>query len=333
MPWIGPVIGGGLSLFGSMNAADAYSNAANNAASSSKFTPYNVYSGFGSGTFDAGSPGTSGSGGYWSGGTYSSDGLGRSPEHGGATAGGGFGGGVWNPGTPGTPARPASATASLNPQYQALRDQYLRQANGNLSAFSSYDPQSASQDIYGKLSALSAPQEQQDRQNLESRLLAQGMLGSTGGGIQQQALGTAQGQTRLARELQSYTTAQDTLDRMQARGINATNAASGLDSLAMQNLNLGGVFGGRQSAANSFGAGLQFQAAGAGAGASASFWQGLGQQVAPAISNYMNPPLGYGYNNNGFNMSPYYNGNAFNAGPNAYSSGGGFGQGAFNYGA
>jgi hypothetical protein len=307
----GAAIGGGLSLFGSMNAADKYSSAADKAAQASKFTPYNVYSGFGSGTFDPGSPGTPGRPGYRTGGESSIS-----------------TGGVWHPGTAGTPATAASATASLNPQYQALRDQFMGQANSQLGAFGNYNPDQASADIYGKLASLSAPDEARARSDMESRLLAQGMLGSSGGGIQQQALFDSQGKARTARELQAYTTAQDTLDRMQGRAINATNAASGLDSLALQNLNLGGAFGGKSMQGNQFGANIQYGAAANNADASAQFWAGLGQQVGPAIGSMFN---GNGYNNSGFNASQYYNGNAMNSGPNAYSSGGGFGQGAFNY--
>lgn len=309
MPW-GMVIGGALSYLGSQDAASSYSSAADKAAANSKFTPYNVYSGYGSGTFTPASAGTPGTGGYWSGGT---NGYSGGDSRG---TGGGSGVGRWVPGSPGTPGHAASATASLNPQYQGLRDQYLQQANGNLGAFSSYDPASASADIYGKLSALSAPQEQLDRQNLENRLLAQGMLGSTGGGLQQKALFDSQGNTRLAREIQSYSTAQDTLDRMQGRAINATNAASGMDSLALQNLNLGGAFGGKAMQGNQFGAGLQYQAGVRGGDASAQFWAGLGQQVAPAINNYYKSGNG-SYNDTGmFGLGnsqyvPKYGGSAY----------------------
>lgn len=285
MPW-GAAVGGAIALYGQSQAQDAQSDAANKAAEASKFTPYNVYSGFGSGTFDSGSPGTVG---YWTGGGGTASG---GWDRGGQINRLGAGGqGTW---VPGQAARGPSATAALNPQYAALRDQYMKQAGSQMGAFSNYDPQQASADIYGKLSALSAPYEARARTDMESRLQAQGMLGSTGGGIQQQALFDSQGQSRIARELQSYSTAQDTLNQMQSRSINATNAASGLDSLALQNLNLGGAFGGKAMQGGQFGANIQNNAAMRAGDASAQFWSGIGQQVAPAIQ-------GYAQNGNGYN--------------------------------
>lgn len=280
-------IAGGATLLGAFMGADATRSAANKAADATKFEPWNVYSGYGSGTF---TPASAGSGGHWSGGggggfAWSGDRGGPNVSGGINPWGGGYGQGTW---IPGTPATPASATATLSPEYQALRDQYMQQAGGQLGAMGAFDPNQASRDMYDKLASLSEPTEARARTDLESRLLAQGMLGSTGGGIQQQSLFDSQGQSRIARELQSWTTAQDTLNQMQGRAINATNAASGLDALPLQNLNLGGVLGGRQSAANGFGAGLQFQAAQNKGDSIASFWSGLGQQVAPAISNYAN---------------------------------------------
>lgn len=255
-PWwqsaIGPVagslVGGGLSLYGANSAANKLSDAANNAADKSKFTPYNVFSGAGSGTFNG-----------------------------------------------------TTATGTLSPEYLALRNKYLQNANGNLNALQNYDPQAAANDVYGKLSALSNPQEEQDRLNQENRLLAQGMLGSTGGGIQRQALLTSQGLAGVGRQVQSYQLGQDALNQMQNRAFGATNAATALDAIPMNNLNAGGVFGGRASQANQFGTGLQYNAASAGAGASASFWQGLGQQVAPGVSSAVN---NY-YQQNPWGGSPY----------------------------
>lgn len=265
MPW-GAAVGGAIALYGQDQARSSANKAADKAAADAKFTPYNVYSGYGSGTFSGN-----------------------------------------------------TATASLNPQYANLRDQFMNQANSQLGAFSNYDPNQAANDIYGKLSALSAPAEQQARNDNENRLFGQGMLGSTGGGIQTKALLDSQGQSRIQRELQSYTTAQNTLDSMQNRAISGTNAASGLDALALQNLNLGGVFGGRQSAASQFGANLQNNAALRSSDASAQFWSGIGQQVAPAVNSYMNNGSN-GYNP--FAASQYSSSTGYD------SMGGG---GSFNY--
>lgn len=57
---------------------------------------------------------------------------------------------------------------------------------------------------YNLLKKLGAPQEQQDRLDLENRLFQQGMLGSTGGQLRTQALYDSQGQTDLARQLSAF---------------------------------------------------------------------------------------------------------------------------------
>ena len=68
MPW-GAIIGGAISYIGAQDAAGSYSDAADRSANATKFSPYNVYSGFGSGAFSPARAGTAGRPGYWSGGT------------------------------------------------------------------------------------------------------------------------------------------------------------------------------------------------------------------------------------------------------------------------
>lgn len=75
---------------------------------------------FGNSTWTTGHdaiPGTAGTPGHWTGGTYANTGLGMSSEHGGAT-GGTPGLGTWVPGTPGTVGSPAvkdTNTTTLSP--------------------------------------------------------------------------------------------------------------------------------------------------------------------------------------------------------------------------
>lgn len=311
MPW-GLIIGGALSYMGSQDAADSYSNSADKAAANSKFTPYNVYSGYGSGTFTPATAGTAGRAGYWSGGTPGGY------DRGGAMA---STGGKWIPGTAGTPGTAASATASLNPQYQGLRDQYMQQAKGFNGALTSYDPNQAAQNLYQQLSQIGSFDRQQNQNAFENRLVNQGQMGLQQDGQNPllRAYQNAQGQEDLQRQLAAFGMSQDVQDRLQARGMNATQAASGLDSLALQNLNLGGAFGGKALQGSQFGAGLQMNAAGVQAGTNAAFWQNLGQQVGPAIggafgyrpqnSQYTNTDYG-----GGFYPSSSYDGRSYTGG-------------------
>ena len=310
MPWIGPVVGGLISYMGAQDAADSYSSAANRAAGATAFKPYNVYSGYGSGVFSpatAGSPGTRGN---YVGGTTTYDMRGPQTR-----------GGTWVGGTAGTPGTPASATASLNPQYQGLRDEYLQQAYGYNGALTNYDPQASAADLYAKLQAISAPQRQSDRNAFETRQLAQGQMGLQQGGVNPalQSFLSAQNQADLQREISAFGMSQDVQDRLQNRSLSATTAATGLDALPLQNLNLGGVFGGRGAQAAQFGANLQNNAAMRQGDATAQLWSSIGQQVGPAVGNYFNQPNYGSYNNNGFNASQYWSGGEAAGGPNAYS--------------
>lgn len=299
MPWAA-IIGGGLAYMASENASDGYSDAANRASKAGAFKPYNVYSGFGSGAF---SPATAGSQGYYK----------RGPEINQALTGNArigypsYAQGEWVPGTPGTPA---TATAELNPRYQALRDQYMAQAEGFNGALTSYDPQSTAGDLYSKLQSISAPQRQQEQNAFEARLLSQGQMGLQQGGVNPLMASYLQSQKMqdLQRELSAFGLSQDVLDRMQNRSLSATTAASNLDALALQNLNLGGSFGGQAMQGGQFGANLQNNAAMRSADATAQLWSGIGQQVSTAFK-------GSDYNDSYFTRnsqySPSYGGGAY----------------------
>lgn len=271
----GAIVGGALSYLGSQNAADSYSSAADRAAGAGAFKPYNVYSGFGSGTF---SPEVAGSGGYYEPGTSST-------YYGDRSQNSRMSPGRWVPAVAGSQA---SATATLNPQYQSLRDQYLAQANGINGALTSYDPQSTAKDLYAKMQAISGPQSQQEQNAFEARLLSQGQMGLQQDGVNPLMASYLQAQKMqdLQRELSAFGMSQDVLDRMQNRSLAATTAATGLDSLPLQNLNLGGAFGGRAMQGGQFGAQLQNNAAMRGADATAQLWSSLGQQVAPALDGF-----------------------------------------------
>jgi hypothetical protein len=81
-------------------------------------------------------------------------------------------------------------------------------ATDQLNLFKSFNPQTMAQSIYDKLALLGQPQRAQDRANLESRLLNQGILTASPGYSQINSLDQAEGQTDLARQIQAMLTAQ-----------------------------------------------------------------------------------------------------------------------------
>lgn len=77
-----------------------------------------------------------------------------------------------------------SDLSGLQPQQQAFGNVTQRA----LGAFGSYDPMQAAKDLFGQFQDIVGPYQQQQRDQQQAQLLRQGRLGSTGGGIQQQAL-------------------------------------------------------------------------------------------------------------------------------------------------
>lgn len=77
---------------------------------------------------------------------------------------------------------------------------------GNLSdnfykTFKNFDPQSAANDRYNLLTKQAAPGESLQRNSLQSKLMAQGRLGTSGGGVDTKALYDAQDQADLGRQV------------------------------------------------------------------------------------------------------------------------------------
>jgi len=79
------------------------------------------------------------------------------------------------------------------------------------------DPTAAAQKYLAMQRELMAPKQEQDRLALEERLLAQGMLGSTGGANRQQALAEAQAQQDLQAQYGAIDKAQSMIDTYRAR--------------------------------------------------------------------------------------------------------------------
>ena len=130
--------------------------------------------------------------------------------------------------------------SAIKPQQQAFGD-VTQQA---LGAFGAFDPFQAQKDLFAQQMDILAPYQDQQRKAQESRLLAQGRLGSTGGGIQQTALENA----------------------FNTQNLQALNTAFGQAQQSRQNL-LGLAQGAFSPQLNALG--LQAQIPG--------MWQGLGQ--------------------------------------------------------
>ena len=79
------------------------------------------------------------------------------------------------------------------------------------------DPMSAAANYLAMQRQLMAPKQAEDRLALEERLLAQGMLGSTGGANRQQALAEAQAQQDLQAQYGAIDKAQSMIDTYRAR--------------------------------------------------------------------------------------------------------------------
>lgn len=273
---LGAVLGAGISYLGARSASKRSASAIRDAAAMSEFKPYNVYSGFGSGVFDT-EPATTTTANRMVGGQY------RYGAPGGMLGRTLLSTLVNKPGAP-------RATARLSPEYQAVRDAYLDMASKQRGAITGYMPEEAARNLYDKMASLSARDEEQARAELESRLVNQGMLGSTGGGMQMNAFYDALNDARLKRELAAYGMSQDDLDRMIAREMGLVQGATKLDALPLQNLELGGVFGGAQSRGGAFGAELIANNAMDRGDASSAFWANLGNKIGPAFEEWVKKP-------------------------------------------
>lgn len=137
----------------------------------------------------------------------------------------------------------------LSPEYLAQRNALLGQATGAFGALGSYDPDMAAQEQFARIEALMAPERAKQQAAQESRLYAQGRLGSTGGGVEQEALQGAFQQQQAANAIQSYMQAMQQQQHLQQMGLGALSAAGQLDQLPMGAFNAGLGYGQAQAGA------------------------------------------------------------------------------------
>ena len=181
-----------------------------------------------------------------------------------------FGGAYFDPET-------REATFELDPELEAQRQMLMGRAGETSEALAALesDPMAAAQQYAEQQKALYKPQQQADRLAMENRLLAQGMLGSTGGQARTGALLGTQQQKDLAVEANAVTQAQQMIDLLRGREAGDLQRSLALAELPMQYGQYGAGLGQGMSGAAGTAAGMQSQAAVGLAGAQAAQSAGL----------------------------------------------------------
>jgi len=148
---------------------------------------------------------------------------------------------------------PGSATATLSPEYQALRNLYLGNAGAGASAAGAFDPNVAANNFYGLMQAQASPYETQDRANAIAQLQGMGTLGLGTGQFGDNPLYSsllrAQADAARQRQISSYGMSQDIANQLQQRALGWGGAGMGLDQMGLQGIGLGGQLGGLSTSA------------------------------------------------------------------------------------
>lgn len=123
--------------------------------------------------------------------------------------------------------QPVQGQGELSQLLGAITPQATQAAQGFLGQLQSFSPQEAAQQEFQNIQEILAPQREQQRETLEERLFRQGRLGSTGGGVEQEAFGRAV----QAQDVQLATQA---LDRARSAQQGFLGLAQGLTQLPAQ---------------------------------------------------------------------------------------------------
>jgi len=176
---------------------------------------------------------------------------------------------------------------TLAPELQEHYDRLLARgvATGETLAGFAGDPFELQQQIYEQQRELFAPQQEEERLALENRLLAQGMLGATGGQQRMGALLESQQMQDLARQGQALTQAQQLVDLYRGREAEDIGLATELGKLPLDYASIGRGIGGGLSNVAGIGAGIRSTAAAGLGGAQAAFWDQIGQGVTTGLQN------------------------------------------------
>jgi hypothetical protein len=170
----------------------------------------------------------------------------------------------------------------LNEDMQAMMQQYMDRQQATGAQIGDYSPEEYAQNMYDTDLAMLNPELQQQSQAMESRLLSQGRLGSTGGAGQFGGLMQAQNMTRLGLRRDSYNKSQQQLDAMRRRQGEDMMSAIGIGQLAgnygTQSLNFANQRGQNAWNAANMKSGAALGRAGAMAGMINSGLQGFNSQ-------------------------------------------------------
>jgi len=121
------------------------------------------------------------------------------------------------------------ATAGYTPTQAGIASDLLGRSIEQGQAITAYDPATAASQYYEEFIAPDLLKSQErERLALENRLLSQGMLGSTGGALRAEALGTAQEQSQRAARGEAFAQAQTMQDLMRQRQMADIQTGTGL---------------------------------------------------------------------------------------------------------
>ena len=176
----------------------------------------------------------------------------------------------------------------LDPRLQVIRDQLLGTGEGFLSAAQDFDPDTAALNVTERLRRLAEPKESRDRFALENRLFRQGLLTSTEGAQNLQALFTAQGLADEQRQARAFGLAQDVQDSLLNRGLAGIGGATQLEQLPLSLLDRALSAGGATALAGANAGRFQFLDAQNRGDALSGFFNTLGGGIAQGLTTRSN---------------------------------------------
>jgi hypothetical protein len=172
----------------------------------------------------------------------------------------------------------------LSPELQDIYDSKIDDYGTQQANLAQYagDPDAAADAYYDRYKGIVGEDQEQERLALENRLLSQGMLGSTGGGMRTKALHGAQMKSDMEARMAADTQVQSIIDMYRGRGDSSLQGAFGVADrpfkYSNEGMTQGQLAGNQLAAANALAAqGHQsaLQAQMAASGSTSAFWSGL----------------------------------------------------------
>ena len=171
----------------------------------------------------------------------------------------------------------------LSPELQALFQQFTGAGQGFTGALGSFDPNQSAQDMFQRREDILNPLREQQRQSQDARLLRQGRLGSTGGGIQQEDLQGAFANQRSMDLNSAFQQSQQAQQHLLNMGLGATGGAFDISQGLQGQAQLGGNLSMQQA---------QLQAQEDARRKKGGFLSSLGGAFLPAAATAFGTPLG-----------------------------------------